>query len=84
MSKKEKFIQIYDLSVSNVLFSFINRELLPGTKISKDRFWKGFNKSVHELVKKNRELIKTREKIQKSIDTYHLEKKGKKNKIKSL
>ncbi len=78
MKKKEKFVKILDLSVSQVLLSFINRELLPGTKISKDRFWKGFNKSVHELAKKNKELIDVREKIQKSIDSYHLEKKGKK------
>ncbi len=78
MKKKEKFVQILDLSVSQVLFSFINKELLPGTKISKHRFWSGFNKSVHELAKKNKELIDIREKIQKSIDSYHLEKKGKK------
>ena len=78
MKKKEKFVKILDLSVSQVLLSFINKELLPGTKISKDRFWKGFNKSVHELAKKNKELIDIREKIQKSIDSYHLEKKGKK------
>ena len=78
MRKKEKFVKILDLSISQVLLSFINKELLPGTKISKDRFWKGFNKSVHELAKKNKELIDTRERIQKSIDSYHLEKKGKK------
>jgi len=78
MTKKEKFVKILDLSVSQVLLSFINKELLPGTKISKDRFWKGFNKSVHELAKKNKELIDIREKIQKSIDSYYLEKKGKK------
>ncbi len=78
MNKKEKFVKILDLSVSQVLLSFINKELLPGTNISKERFWKGFNKSIHELAKKNKELIDTREKIQKSIDSYHLEKKGKK------
>jgi Malate synthase len=78
MKKKEKFVKILDLSVSKVLLSFINKELLPGTKISKDRFWKGFNKSVHELAKKNKDLIDTREKIQKSIDSYHLEKKREK------
>ena len=78
MSKNEKFARIYDLSVSRVLLSFINKELLPGTKISKNHFWRGFSKSVHELAKKNRELIEIREKIQKSIDTYHLERKGKK------
>jgi len=82
MSKKEKFVKIHDLSVSNVLLSFVNKELLPGTKISKDHFWKGFNKSIHELAKKNKELIDTREKIQKSIDSYHLEKKGKKINLK--
>ena len=43
MNKKEKFVKILDLSVSQVLFSFINKELLPGTKISKNHFWKGFN-----------------------------------------
>ncbi len=78
MSKKEKFVKILDLSVSQVLLSFINKELLPGTKISKGRFWKGFNNSVHELAKRNRSIIDIREKIQKSIDSYHLEKKGKK------
>ena len=82
MKKKEKFVKILDLSVSKVLLSFINKELLPGTKISKDRFWKGFDKSVHELAKKNKHLIDTREKIQKSIDSYHLEKKGKKINLK--
>jgi Malate synthase len=82
MRKKEKFVKILDLSVSKVLFRFINKELLPGTKISKDRFWKGFNKSVHKLAKKNKELIDIREKIQKSIDSYHLEKKEKKINLK--
>ena len=78
MSKKEKFVKILDLSVSEVLLTFINNELLPGTKISKDRFWKGFNKYVHSLAKKNKEIIDIREKIQKSIDSYHLENKEKK------
>ena len=82
MSKKEKFVKIHDLSVSNVLLSFVNKELLPGTIISKDHFWKEFNKSIHDLAKKNKELIDTREKIQKSIDSYHLEKKGKKINLK--
>ena len=81
MKKKERFVKILDLSISEVLLSFINKELLPGTKISKDRFWRGFNKAVHDLSKKNKELIEIREKIQKSIDSYHLEKKGKKIKL---
>ncbi len=78
MKKKEKFIKICDLSVSKVLLSFINKELLPGTGISKNHFWKGFNNTVHYLAPKNKKLIEIREKIQKSIDSYHLERKDKK------
>jgi len=82
MKKKEHFIKILDLSVSNVLFKFINKELLPGTGLSKTQFWKGFNKTVHELKPKNKKLIETREKIQKSLDSYNLSNKGKKINLK--
>jgi len=78
MKKKEQFVKIKNLSVSKVLFDFINNELLKGTKIKKNKFWNGFNKTVHELEPKNKKLIETREKLQKSIDTWHLDRKGKK------
>tara|TARA_B100000902_G_scaffold17267_1_gene20706 strand:- start:1122 stop:3305 length:2184 start_codon:yes stop_codon:yes gene_type:complete len=78
MKKKEKFIKIHDLSVSSVLLNFINNELLPGTNITKNRFWKGLNDTLHSLSPKNKKLLETREKIQKSIDSFHLEKKNKK------
>ena len=77
MKKIEKFEKIFDLSVSKVLFQFINKELLPGTGISKKRFWGGFNKTIHELAPKNKLLIEKREKIQKAIDSFNLEKKEK-------
>ena len=50
---KEKYIKIKDLSVSQKLANFINDKLLTGTKISKERFWSGFNKYIHELSPKN-------------------------------
>ena len=40
MKKKEKFIKTCDLSVSHVLLGFVNKELLPGTGISSNQFWK--------------------------------------------
>jgi malate synthase len=78
MKKKEKFIKTCDLSVSSVLLSFVNKELLPGTGVSSKQFWKGFSKTVHALSSKNKKLLETREKIQKSIDSFHLERKDKK------
>ena len=82
MKKKEKFVKIYDLSVSNVLLNFVNNELLLGTGVSKNHFWKNFNKVIHELAPKNKKIIEIREKLQKSIDSYHLEKKEKKLNLK--
>ena len=77
MKKKEKFIKTYDLSVSNVLLNFVDKELLPGTNVSKKRFWKGLSETLHELTPINRKLLETREKIQKSLDSFYLERKGK-------
>ena len=78
MKKKEKFIKTYDLSVSNVLLNFVNKELLPGTNISRSRFWKGLSETLHKLTPINKKLLETREKIQKSLDSFYLERKGKK------
>ena len=72
---KEKYIKIKDLSVSKKLVNFINGKLLAGTKISKEQFWRGFNKYVHELSPKNKNLLEKREKLQKTIDTWHKDKK---------
>ncbi len=79
---KEKYIKIKNLSISEKLLNFVNKELLPGTKIKKKKFWDGFNKFVHELSLKNKELLENREKLQKKIDTWHKDRKGKKIDIK--
>ena len=78
----KKYQKIEKLSVSENLAKFINKELLPGTKISEKRFWKGFDKYVHRLTPQNKKLIDTREKLQKNIDSWHLDKKGKKLNLK--
>jgi len=83
MKKKEQYIKIKNLSVSKILFDFINNELLKGIHIKKDVFWDGFNKATSELVPKNKKLLETREKLQKSIDAFHLERKNKKLDLKA-
>ena len=55
----KKYLKIEKLSVSENLAKFINKELLSGTKISKKKFWKGFDKYVHELAPQNKKLIDT-------------------------
>ena len=73
---KEFYIKVENLSVSEKLYKFINNELIPGTKVSKIKFWKGFDKSVHKLAITNKKLLQIREKIQKAIDAYHIENKS--------
>ncbi len=74
----EKYIKIENLSVSSNILNFVNKELLPGTKINKKNFWRGFSKYVHELAPKNKKLLEIREKLQKKIDYWHKDRKGEK------
>ena len=74
MSKN--YQQINNLQVSNVLLKFVNEELLENTGIGPEKFWSGFDKSVHELSTKNKELLKIREDLQKKIDDWHTKNKG--------
>ena len=78
----EKYIKIKNLSIAESLLNFVNKKLLPGTKIKKEKFWYGFDKSVHELSVKNKELLEIRERLQKKIDDWHKTRKGEKINIK--
>jgi len=67
-----------NLTISSVLLEFVNQEVIPGTNIDAEDFWKKFDLAVHELSPVNKTLIEKRENIQKQIDEWHLNKKGKK------
>ncbi len=69
---KKQYTKINNLSVSNELLNFVNNELLKDTKILPEKFWFSFDKAVHELAPKNKELIETRENLQKKIDEWHI------------
>ncbi len=72
---------VNNLKVSEELLSFINDQLLDNIDISPKDFWSGFDKAVHELAPKNKELIKVRENLQKKIDDWHIKNKGKEIRI---
>ena len=73
--------KVNNLKVSEDLLEFVNNELLDGTNISKEKFWTGFDKFVHELTPKNKELLKIRDDLQKKIDNWHIKNKGAEIKI---
>jgi len=80
--KKEQYVTTENLSVSENLYKFVNDKLLPRTRIKTKDFWKGFSKDVSELAPKNKVLLEKRDELQKKIDSWHKERKGKKFDIK--
>ncbi|RZO49348.1 MAG: malate synthase G [Candidatus Pelagibacterales bacterium] len=74
----KKYILLGKLSIASELLNFVNNELLPGTSIAKKRFWDGLDKCAHELSTKNKNLLEFREILQKKIDIWHRDKRGKK------
>jgi len=72
---KEQYTKIHNLSVSNKLLNFVNEELLKDTNISSEKFWEGFDRAVHELAPRNKDLLRIREDLQKKIDAWHIENK---------
>jgi len=78
----KKYILLGQLSIASELLDFVNNELLPGTGVTKENFWGGLDKCAHELAPKNRKLLEFRENLQKKIDTWHRDRKGKKIDIK--
>ena len=74
MSKN--YQNVNNLKISKELLSFVNKELLKDLDISSEKFWEGFDKAVHDLAPKNKELIQIRENLQKKIDDWHINNKG--------
>ena len=74
----KKYISLGQLSIASELLNFVNKELLPGTGVPQKKFWEGLDKCVHELAPKNKNLLGFREVLQKKIDIWHRDKKGKK------
>jgi malate synthase len=66
-----------NLTINLTLLDFINQEVIPGTDIISENFWKKFDEAVHDLAPINKALIEKRENIQKQIDDWHLANTGK-------
>ena len=73
--------KVNNLKISKDLLTFVNNELLENTNIAAEKFWLGFDKAIHELAPKNKELLQNRENLQKKIDDWHIKNKGTKVEI---
>ena len=64
------------LKVSQELDNFLTDELLPGLDINPDAFWESFERVLDEFGPRNKDLLVKRTEIQKTIDSWHISKKG--------
>ena len=64
-------VTVENIKINSALFDFINNEAIPGTNLKIPYFWRGFDKTVHELAPINKNLINKRAMIQKKIDDWN-------------
>ena len=63
--------QVHGLQVATELYDFIQTQVLPGTGVSSDGFWQGFDAIVADLAPKNAALLAERDRLQTELDTWH-------------
>lgn len=68
------------LQVAKTLYDFVNTEVLPvigkDSAEEQEKFWDGFGKIVEEFTPRNRELLNTRDELQKKMDAWYEDHKG--------
>ncbi|TCT05752.1 malate synthase G [Paralcaligenes ureilyticus] len=64
------------LQVADVLYQFIEKEALPGTGVSSEAFWSGFDQLVHDLAPKNKKLLAERDRLQAELDNWYRQHPG--------
>lgn len=61
------------LRIDRNLHDFIEREALPGTELTPQRFWNGLRDILTRFTPLNRQLLRRRSELQHRIDEWHLE-----------
>jgi malate synthase len=64
-------VKIGPLGVATLLHEFVNREVLPGTRVSAEVFWHGLGELIRDLLPTNQALLEKRDHLQAQIDNWH-------------
>jgi malate synthase len=70
-------VRIGNLQIVQILFDFVNQEVLPDTNIHQDTFWSGVESIITELSPENHKLLQKRDDLQVKIDEWHRTHQGK-------
>ncbi|BAU56883.1 malate synthase G [Halorhodospira halochloris] len=64
------------LQVARQLYDLVEQEIAPGTGVEPQHVWQELSRIVADLGPRNRELIERRETLQKQIDEWHRQNRG--------
>ena len=70
-------VQRGTLQIAAELDALVCDQAIPGTGVSVDAFWAGFERCLAELGPVNKKLLALRDEFQAQLDAWHLERKGK-------
>lgn len=76
----ENYVTAGKLQIRKELFDLVKKEIAPKTGVTNKNFWSSLEKILQETMGKNAALLKKRDRLQKKIDAWHIEHKGKKHK----
>ena len=62
---------VHGLQVATTLHRFVEDQVLPGTGVESDAFWRGFAAIVNDLAPKNAALLAERDRLQAELDHWH-------------
>ncbi|KAA0965538.1 malate synthase G [Sporosarcina sp. ANT_H38] len=71
----QKYVEADNLHVSQLLYDFVNLEVLPGLELEQAKFWSSFDALIHELSPDNKQLLTERTHLQEEINKWHKEHK---------
>jgi malate synthase len=69
----EQYVKAGNLQVAKLLYEFINEEVLPGSEVDEEKFWKDFETLIADLTPRNKALLARRDEIQAKLNEWHKE-----------
>jgi len=65
-------VNMSDLKISPCLYHFIEQDVLPNLSIDGVEFWQKFSAIIYKLMPINKQLLATREELQRQITQWHI------------
>jgi malate synthase len=69
-------VTVDKITIDKSLYDFVNDEVIPGTGIQPNDFWRGFSGLLEEMSPRNAALLRRRDELQSKIDEWHRKSAG--------